>query len=285
MKIGCIGLGSLGRAIAQRLINTDHDVIVWNRTASKADGLGVPVAESPQSVGETCDTIIINLFDSPAVNEVAHRSDGLLRANLGEKLVIDTTTQFDADVRALHTLFGRAGAVYLEAPIFGSVKPTLEGAVTIVASGSDAAFIRAKPILDTLARHVFHFPQPSMATRMKLLNNLVLGAFMATIAEAVAGAEAVGISRKDALEVLSVGAGNSAVLNAKKQKLLDGDYEVHFSCDAIFKDLSGMLQLAGIHQQPTIMASAARELFALARQQELGTVDLSAVIRPLQRQE
>jgi len=282
MKIGCIGLGSLGHAIAERLIQTDYDITVWNRTRSKADDLKVPIATSPKSLAESVDVILINLFDSNAVKDAAQRSDGLLAADLKDKLVIDTTTQFVDDATELHKMFGNAGAAYVEAPIFGSVAPTLSGTVTIVASGTKDAYDRAKPILDRLGKHIFHFAEPSTATRMKLVNNLILGAFMTTIAEGVTIAEAAGISRETALDVLAVGAGNSAILNGKKQKLIDRDYAVHFSSDAIHKDLTGLLQLADKYQQPATMAVAARDLFQKIRNERKGDEDLSGVIRVME---
>jgi 3-hydroxyisobutyrate dehydrogenase len=116
---------------------------------------------------------------------------------------------------------------------------------------------------------------------MKLVNNMVLGAFMATLAEAVAFAVSTGINKEDALSILSAGAGSSGVLDAKKQKLILEDFSPHFSVAAIIKDLRYLENLAeGMHRQ-LIMPAASLQLFERARGSGLDSQDFSAVFSVL----
>ena len=281
MQVGFIGLGQLGRAMAQRLIDQGVELTVWNRTASKAEGLGVPVAASPAELAAGCDPIFINVFDSQAVREVLSGSRGVLAAGCEGKTIIDTTTNHFEDVRSLYGLCARQMAHYLEAPILGSVIPASQGKVTICVSGVAAAWEVAKPYLEILGEQIFYLPTPTMATRMKLVNNLTLGAFMAAIAEALVLGEAAGLERKMVLDILAAGAGKSGVLAAKTQKLLDDDYATHFASRAIYKDLHLVQDLARSVKRYVFMASTAKELFGLNAATGADDEDFSVVYQTL----
>ena len=228
MRIGCIGLGHLGTAIANRLIDCGHDLTVWNRTAARASALPATVAASPAAVAAAADQVHLCLFDSAAVHQVLSGDQGLLTADLRGKLLVDHTTNHFREVLALHDLCARAGATYLEAPVLGSVVPAAQGRLTVLVSGERAGFDRAEPVLRQLGAHLFHLEEPGLATRMKLVNNLVLAGLMAQIAEATAFAEASGIDRSRALDILAAGAGQSMVLTAKRGKLESGDFFAAF---------------------------------------------------------
>jgi len=277
MKVGFIGLGNLGRAMAGRLISEGIHLTVWNRTRARAEGLKADVADNPADLMSKCDVVFLNLFDSPAVSSVLSGDQGLLMGACKGKIVIDTTTNHFEAVPLFYAVLREAGADYLEAPVLGSVGPASKGALTIIVGGEKRTHDKVLPLLQKLASNVFHLASPTMATRMKLVNNMALGSFMAAIAEAVAYGEASGIDRALVLEILAAGAGNSAVLNAKKQKLLDGDYSPHFSVNAIYKDLQYAQDLAEEVNKPMFMAGMARELFALARAQGKETSDFSVI--------
>ena len=281
MKAGFVGLGSLGRAMAERLISQGVELTVWNRTAGKASGLKATVAGSPSEVIDKNEIVFLNLFDSEAVGEIISSDHGLLGGCKAGKIIVDTTTNhFDA-VPTFYDIIESTGAAYLEAPIFGSVVPATKGALTIVVSGPRKAFQTVGGFLDLLAAHVFHLPDPTMATRMKLINNLCLGSFMATIAEALIHAEANGIKANKALEILGVGGGSSGVLAAKTGKLLSKDFAPHFSVNAIYKDLHYLQDMARNSKTPSMMGAMAREIFAMARARGMDEDDFSVVYKLL----
>jgi 3-hydroxyisobutyrate dehydrogenase len=112
---------------------------------------------------------------------------------------------------------------------------------------------------------------------MKLVNNMVLGAFMAALAEAAAAAEKVGLDKAQALEILAVGAGNSAVLNAKKARLVERDFSPQFAAEAMYKDLRLMTELARKTGAPSAMGPAAEKLFGEVCAQGHKDQDLSVV--------
>lgn len=279
MAIGFIGLGNLGRAITKRLTDMNEEIIIYNRTKEKVEDLDYELVDAPKDLIEKCDTIFMCLFDSNAVDNIFNMKDGLLSKNLIGKRVIDLTTNHYEDVLKFHKLVHENGGEYLESPIFGSVAPALQGLVTIVASGDESTFNNAKPLLEKIGKEIFHLPEPSSASKMKLINNLCLGSFMATIAECTALGEACDIDKSKLLEILGVGGGQSLVLKAKTQKLIDEDFSAHFSNDAINKDLHCLQDLAYSLKRPLYSAAVPKELFSKMKMQGDGSEDFSSIYK------
>lgn len=277
MQLGFIGLGHLGKAIAGRLLDCQHTLTVWNRSADKAEGLRAVVAASPAEVARQADILFICLFDSAAVHSVFTQDQGLLAADLSGKIIIDHTTNHFRDVVAFHELCAKAGAIYLESPVLGSVVPASQGALTVLVSGKEEGYTKAQPVLADVGKHLFHLPEPGLATKMKLINNLALGSFMATLAEALAFAEGVGIKKEEVLEILHVGGGQSLVLNAKRAKLLAGDFSPHFSNSLIYKDLHCLQDLAYQEKRPLFTGAVTKELFGRAIAEGMADLDFSSV--------
>jgi 3-hydroxyisobutyrate dehydrogenase len=279
MHIGFIGLGNLGKAIAGRLMDCGHNLTVWNRSPDKAASLNATLAPNPAAAVAEADLVCLCLFDSAAVQEVLTADDGVLAGLSADRIVLDFTTNHFQEVLTNHRLCQEAGVRYLESPVLGSVVPASKGALTVLVSGQAAAYQEAAPVLDAVGSNRFHLQEPGLASKMKLINNLALGSFMATLAEAVAFAEQVGIDKAKVLDILGVGGGDSLVLNAKKAKLLQEDFSPHFSNALIYKDLHCLQDLAYRERRPLFTGALTKELFARACDQGLADQDFSAVYR------
>ena len=279
MQLGFIGLGHLGKAIAGRLIDCQHSLTVWNRSADKAAGMSATIAKTPAETVAQAEIIHLCLFDSAAVHRVFTMDNGLLAADLKGKILIDHTTNHFREVLAFHDMCAQAGAIYLEAPVLGSVVPATQGNLTVLVSGKKEGFTKAEPVLAQVGKHLFHLEAPGLATKMKLINNLTLGSFMATLAEATAFGEQVGIDRATVLDILNVGGGQSLVLNAKKAKLLAEDFSPHFTNGLIYKDLHCLQDLAYEQQRPLFTGAVTKELFARAIAEGMNELDFSSVYK------
>jgi 3-hydroxyisobutyrate dehydrogenase len=277
MRIGFIGLGNLGQAICKRLASQNIELTIYNRNKEKIKDLPYKKANTPKELLSNCEVIFLCLFDSPAVENILTGVDGLLCEELKGKTIIDLTTNHYDDVLKFHEMVNSIGANYLENPVFGSVAPALKGELTVVSSGKVEVFEAVKPILEKIAKEIFHLPTPSSATKMKLINNLCLGSFMATLAECTALAENCDIPKAKALEILGVGGGQSLVLKAKTQKLIDEDFSPHFSNNAINKDLHLLQDLAYNLQQPLYSAAIPKELFSKMKMMGKGEEDFSSI--------
>ena len=277
MKIGFIGLGNLGRAICSRLSSLGDELIVYNRNKDKIKDLPYKIVNTPKDILKECDVIFLCLFDSPAVENILSGENGILCDELKGKTIIDLTTNHYEDVLKFHKMVNDIGANYLENPVFGSVAPALNGALTVVSSGKIEVFENVKPILEKIAIEIFHLEVPSSATKMKLINNLCLGSFMATLAECTALAESCEIPKAKALEILGVGGGQSLVLKAKTQKLINEDFSAHFSNNAINKDLHLLQDLAYNLKLPLYSAAIPKELFSKMKMMGKGEEDFSSI--------
>lgn len=277
MAIGFIGLGNLGTAITTRLSQLGETLVVYNRNIEKIRNLGYEIVSTPNEILQKCDVIFLCLFDSEAVKQILSGENGLLCENLKGKTIIDLTTNHYEDVLEFHKLVNDFEANYLENPVFGSVAPALKGELTVVSSGKTEVFEAVKPILEKIAKEIFHLPVPSSATKMKLINNLCLGSFMATLAECTALAESCEIPKAKALEILGVGGGQSLVLKAKTQKLIDEDFSAHFSNNAINKDLHLLQDLAYNLKLPLYSAAIPKELFSKMKMMGKGEEDFSSI--------
>lgn len=279
MKAGFIGLGHLGKAMAKRLISEGVELVVWNRTIEKASDLGAPIVDSPAALLSQVEILFMNLFDSAAVEAVLAGKDGLLKSDCTGKIVIDTTTNHFELATYFHELLKKHGGFYLESPVLGSVVPASQGALTVLVSGDKNAFDKALPWIEKIGQNIFFLGKPAMATKMKLINNLALGSFMATIAEALAFGESAGIDKSRVLDILGAGAGNSMVLNAKKEKLLNEDFSAHFTSALIYKDLHYLQDLARSLKRPLFTGSTAKELFGMTFSKGMDTLDFSVIYR------
>ncbi len=279
MKIGFIGLGNLGQAICERLTSVDVELIIYNRNKEKIKDLPYEKANTPKELLNECEVIFLCLFDSNAVKEILTQDNGLLCEELKGKTIIDLTTNHYEEVLQFHKMVNDIGGNYLENPVFGSVAPALKGLLTVVSSGKKEVFDKVKPILEKIAVEIFHLEVPSSATKMKLINNLCLGSFMATLAECTALAENCEIPKEKALEILGVGGGQSLVLKAKTQKLIDEDFSAHFSNNAINKDLHLVQDLAYNLKQPLYTAAIPKELFSKMKMMGKGEEDFSSIYK------
>ncbi len=283
MRIGFIGLGNLGMTMAKRLLSEGVNLTVWNRTVEKARALNCPVAKSPADLISQTDIVFLNLFDSDAVSNVIKGKDGLVEGDCSRKVIIDTTTNHFDRVTEFYEILSKNNASYLEAPVLGSVIPASQGMLTVLVSGEEKAFERARPFIEKIGKNIFYLKTPQLATKMKLINNLVLGSFMATLAEAISFGEDAGLDRAKVIEILLSGAGNSMVLNAKREKIIKEDFSTHFSCSLIYKDLHYLQDLAKTMKRPLFTGSLTKEVFGMTLSEGIEAEDFSAVYKIFKR--
>lgn len=155
----------------------------------------------------------------------------------------------------------------------------MSGNLTIIVSGDEKSFNKAESYLKVLGSNIFFVKEEGLASKIKLINNLLLGVFMAGISEAIALGDRSGIKRELLIDILLKGAGNSMVLNAKKEKLIQEDFSPHFSSALIYKDLHYLQDLAKELKSPLFLGSLTKELFGLTFKNNIEELDFSAVLK------
>ncbi|RMA97168.1 NAD(P)-dependent oxidoreductase [Hydrogenothermus marinus] len=274
-RVGWIGLGHIGLPLVKNLINAGLDVKVWNRTLDKAKKNNLPYTETLEELVNDRDIIITMLYDSDSVLEVYSK---ITKLDIFNKTFIDMTTIKPETVKKIAEMLIQKKANFLEAPVIGSVPLAEKGTLTILVSGDENIYKDLTGIFSVLGKEIIYVGDYTIATSLKLINNMVLASFLTTLTEAFVSAKKLGIDPKLTMKVLENGAGKSAVLEAKKEKLLNEDYSTHFSANLMLKDLNYAIELTNKINTPAVLTSISKELYKAAKAKGLGDSDFSSVL-------
>src|SRR5437868_7044321 len=205
MRVGWIGLGRMGSAMALRLVEARYDMTVWNRTRAKTGALAEAGAKVADTIGDLADRdVVCTMVSTPAVlTEVLLGEGGLLTGDQVPRLVIDSST-VDAETSAqIREAAAARGVAFLAAPVSGNAKVAAKGLLSIVVSGPAETYAVAHPLLQAIGRSVTYVGEGERARLVKIAHNLFLGAVTQALAEVTVLAEKGGIRRADFLEFLN----------------------------------------------------------------------------------
>ena len=205
-KVGFIGIGSMGRPIARRLLESGHNVTLYNRDRSKAEALveyGAVVANNIAELASNSDVILSCLANDDAVRKVYAGPDGVFAYVRPGTVVIEMSTVDPETSRELYKLGGGRGVSVLDVPISGSTPAAEQGTLTLFGGGDEKIFHSAAAIFSAIARQYFYLGPSGSGTTMKLVVNTLLGVGMQAIAEAVVLGQKAGLDRDRLFEVLS----------------------------------------------------------------------------------
>lgn len=278
--VGVIGLGLMGTALTERLLEHGYCVAVWNRTRAKADPLLARGAHWRDNPLTSCDRVIISLYTTAVVQEVLAELEAGLHAG---QILLDTTTGEPAQTAALGARLAARGVRYLDAPISGSSEQTCRGEATLIVGGPRETFEACADLWRVMGAKTFHVGPCGSAARMKLITNLVLGLNRAALAEGLAFAEALGVSPATALEVMTGSNAYSRAMDVKGRKMIERDFAVQARLSQHLKDVRLMLQAAGEVGMPLPLADTHRRLMEQAEAAGLGDLDNCAIIEILRK--
>lgn len=217
MIIGLVGVGNMGRAIAERLIEQGHELLLWNRTPAKAEGIeGATSCSTPVEVAAGADVVLSILANDEAIAAVYSGQGGLCSADLSGTTVVEMCTTSPERTMALEVLVGQCGGRFLECPVGGTIGPARAGQLMGLAGGREDAFAAAKPVLEDLTRRLEHLGPVGTGAAMKLAINLPLMVYWAAVGEAIAIATKQGVEPCLAVDIL---ADSSGAIGAAKKRL------------------------------------------------------------------
>jgi 3-hydroxyisobutyrate dehydrogenase len=249
MRVGVGGLGKMGAAIAQRLVEVGHEVTVWNRSADKAKPLaaaGAKVAASPAALAQAAETVITILTDAAAIDAVYHGASGLLAGEARDKLFIEMSTVRPQVEVALADKVRAKGAAFVECPVGGSTMPARQGKLIGLMGAEPADAARAKPLLDQLCRRLEHCGPVGSGAVMKLTINMPLMIYWQALGEALALCRPLGLDPARIIDLLADTSGGPNVLKVTGPGIAgmlagrEGG-PVNFDVDSALKDLRAML--------------------------------------------
>ncbi len=238
-KLGWIGTGRMGYALATRLLTGGCDVTVYNRTRAKAEplaSLGARIVDQPADLADR-DIVIVSVADSPDFAAVMTGPHGLL-SNGGRvpRIVVDTSTVSMAVSRETRAKAEHLGAALLAAPVSGNAKVAKAGKLTMAVSGARDAFDISLPYLQMLGTSVVYVGEGESARLVKICHNLVLGVVTQIMAETTVLAERGGISRADYLEFLNESVMGSTFTRYKTPAFVNLDFKPTFTGHLLRKD-------------------------------------------------
>jgi 3-hydroxyisobutyrate dehydrogenase-like beta-hydroxyacid dehydrogenase len=285
-KLGFIGIGYMGRPIAQRLLNAGFRLTAYDRHRTKAEGLiryGGTVAENVAELSSNCDVVLSCLASDEAVLNIYKGADGAFANAHRGSLVIDLSTVNPQTSQELSRLGSERGVDVLDVTISGSTPVAEQGALTLFGGGDQGCFAAAESIFRVIARKYFYLGPSGSGATMKLVVNSLLGIGMQAIAEAVALGEKAGLDRNRLLEVLSETAVVAPAHVGKLEKAMKGDYSPQFPLRLMNKDFGLILNLAAAvgAQMPATHAAFEVNVAQSAQGQEQ---DFSAVILEMEKQ-
>jgi len=244
-----LGTGRMGSAMAERLATQGVEVILFNRTAERAtalaDKIGASVATTPAEAASRADVVITMVADDAAVHDQFDGPDGIAAGIRAGSVAVDMSTVLPDTIRAVAPAVRARGAGILDGPVSGSVSSARAGELTIMVGGEADDLERARPILECLARKVFHLGPLGTGAVMKLAVNTLIFGLNGAVAEGLVLAERNGIDRTLAYEVLASSAAGAPMVGYKRANFVEPDTTpVAFSLALADKDLRLIRELA-----------------------------------------
>ncbi|MGD9641663.1 MAG: NAD(P)-dependent oxidoreductase [Elusimicrobiales bacterium] len=284
-RIGFIGLGIMGRAMALNLHRAGFQVSVYNRTRSRTTefaDLGCEVASTPRALAKMCDTIITMVSDPAAIDEVLGGPEGAASAFQGGNALINMSTLSPDYTAGLAKKCYAAGVVFLDCPVSGSKAAAENAQLVILAGAEKSALERFTPVLRAMGKEIVHAGLPPAGTALKLCVNLIVAQLTTALAESAALAQAQGIDPALIFETLAHNpAMNCGYFSLKKDSILKREFPPAFPLRHMLKDARFMLAEAAKKRLELPVTAAVERLLTKSYNSGYGDKDLSVVLDTL----
>jgi 3-hydroxyisobutyrate dehydrogenase len=281
-RVAFLGLGIMGEPMAANLVRAGFEVVVWNRTETKARGFagsyGAHPAPTPAVAAELADVTITMVPDGPQVEEVLFGPNGAAAGMRRGALAIDMSTIAPAASATIGERLAADGIGFLDAPVTGSRPRAEDGTLTIMAGGSEADFERGRPVLEAMGKLVVHVGPQGHGSIVKLLNNATAAVNALQVAEVLVAAKGAGVDTDKLRQVMAAGSGGSAMLDLKAGPMVDHDFTPLFKLEHMLKDVRHCLAEAERLGADMQLGEVAERAYARADRKGLGEQDFAAVV-------
>ncbi len=286
MKLGYIGMGTMGLPMAMNLLVAGHELSVFNRTGARADPLverGAARAQSATALAAAADVTMLCLATPAVCEEVLLGPDGVIAAMPAGALLIDFSSNGPDTAERCDRAASAAGVGYLDAPVSGGPGGAEDGTLAIMVGGRDEDFDRARPLLDIMGDAVHHMGKVGTGSVAKIANQIIVGTNLAVMIEAFVMAAKYGLDLRQLFDVLMASSSGSKAMDRNiGGKILRRDFEPDFSVDLLSKDLGLAMALArqtGVRAATGAMADMLlREAQALGH----GSRDIASAVKVLE---
>lgn len=246
-RIGFVGLGTMGAAMASNIARAGFPLTVWNRTPGRAEGLielGAEVASTRAALAGASDVIVTCVSDTPDVEAVLFSADGVAEGVNPGALVIDCSTISPSATRDFARRLEEHGARLVDAPVSGGSEGAVKGTLSIFVGGDPADAARARPVLEAMGKTITHLGPVGSGQAVKAVNQVILAGAYLGVAEGIVLALKAGLDVEQTVAALSGGAAQSWVLANRSGRMIADEYPLGFRVDLHRKDLGIALDLA-----------------------------------------
>ena len=282
-RAAVIGLGSMGFGMAVSLLRAGFDVAgydVGEGAVARLVGHGGRGAASAAEAATGAEIVVSVVVNAAQTEAVLFGENGVAAAMPVRSVFMSSATMDPEAARRLAKQLEATGRHYLDAPISGGAQRAAEGALTILASGSRAAFGKALPALSALAANVYELgDEPGQGAAFKMINQLLAGVHIAAASEAMAFAAKQNLDLRKVYEVITASAGNSWMFENRMPHVLDNDYTPRSAVDIFVKDLGIVQDMARGMKFPVPVAAAALQMFLMTSGAGMGRDDDASVAR------
>jgi 3-hydroxyisobutyrate dehydrogenase-like beta-hydroxyacid dehydrogenase len=264
LTVGLIGLGNMGTAVAERLLDAGYGLTVYNRTPGKADALaarGASAAETCADLAAHAEVVLTSLADDDALEAVAAE---LVAAARPGTVFVDMSTVSPTASARVASLADAASVAYLRAPVSGNPTVVRAGNLSFIVSGPLETFERVEPVIRAIGPTVHHVGDGEQARIVKLAINLMIAGLAQLMSEALVLGEAAGVSRADLLDVMAASAAGAPFVKYKTEPLLRDDFSATFTTALMEKDIDLILDAAEESGVELPVASRMKELLRAA---------------------
>jgi 3-hydroxyisobutyrate dehydrogenase len=282
-RVAVVGLGSMGYGMAVSLRRAGHDVTGCDVTADAVKRFvaeGGHGAKTPAEAAKDADIVVSVVVNAVQTEAILFGADGVAQT-LPKDAVFVSSATMDPDVaRRLAKQLEATGRHYLDAPISGGAQRAAQGELTILASGSAAAFAKARPALEAMAAKLYELGDAAgQGAALKMINQLLAGVHFAAASEAMSFAAKQGLDLRQVYEVITASAGNSWMFENRMPHVLDGDYTPRSAVDIFVKDLGIIQDMARTAKFPVPVSAAALQMFLMTSAAGMGRDDDASVAR------
>ncbi len=283
-RIGFVGLGTMGAAMAANLRRAGFDVSVWNRTPGRAGPvveLGAREAATPSQVARTSDVVVTCVSDTPDVEQVLFGPDGVAAGLAPGGLVVDCSTISPGATAGFAARLRAQDVGFVDAPVSGGSEGAKLATLTIFVGGEPADVERARPVLEAMGRTITHFGPAGSGQAVKAVNQVVLAGAYLGVAEGIVLALKAGLDPQAVATALGGGAARSWVLENRSGRMIDNEYPLGFRTSLHLKDLTIALELARSVGATLPVAGLAAQLEAGLVARGKGDEDMSNLARAI----
>jgi putative dehydrogenase len=282
-RVAVIGLGSMGFGMATSLKRAGFDVTGCDVSAEAvarfvADGGNG--AKTPAEAAKQADIVISVVLNAAQTETIMFGKDGVTETLAKDAVFVSSATMDPEVAKRLAKQLEATGRHYLDAPISGGAQRAAQGELTILASGSPAAFAKARPALDAMAAKLYELGEAAgQGAAFKMINQLLAGVHIAAASEAITFAAKQGLDLQRVYEVITASAGNSWMFENRMPHVIAGDYKPRSAVEIFVKDLGIVQDMARNARFPAPLASAALQMFLMASASGMGRDDDASVAR------